>query len=178
MGRLLSNQVRSAVSARLQDATYGYNAAIAQFSAQLGISLPTVDFGTDGAQYFQAYVSVEDIETDTPSKFPIILLYSVTAENVNLEKFREFAGPIAIGIEVMHSWDKEQVDPTLHEDTADVVEAAMFQIFNENWAGQSANYPPCIVYNGRMKAAKYPLQPFGDGYLLRQAFALGFQLMA
>lgn len=177
MGRLLSNQVRSAMASRLQDPTYGYNAAIAQFSGQLGISLPQVDF-TSGVQFFQAYVSVDQMESDTPTTFPLLLLYSISSENTNLEKFREFAGPILMGVEVIHTWDKEELDPTLHEDTADAVEAAVIQCFNEHWAGESSNYPPCIHYNGRIRHVKYPLQPSGEGYLLRQAFGLTFQLQS
>ena|SRR5579884_338526 len=170
MGSLITNQVRAAMSERLQDPTYGYNAAISQFAAQLGASLPTVDF-TSGLQYFQAYVNVDVLTDCSTFKYPLILLYGVSAENQNKEKFREFSGPIMMGLEVIHTWRKEDVDPTAHEDTADIVEAAIYQVFNQNW------FPgPAVNYNGRIKHAKQPLEPLGEGLRLRQIFSFQFEL--
>jgi hypothetical protein len=172
--QLFSYSALAAVAARLQDPNYGYNANVAAYNAVANASAPTVDFNS-GTQFFQAYADIGDFEDGTAFAYPLMQAYVISGQNKNEEKFREFAGPVQIGLELWHTFSKEEVDPLLTELTAAVAEAAVFHTFNVH--GVNAFIPGCgLLWSGLIKYAKQRLQPYGEGFRLGQVFALTFEL--
>jgi len=173
MPSLLAGKIRGAIATRLEDPVYGYNACIAPFATELSVTIPPIDF-TGTSQFFQAYCDPELIEDGTPFAFPLLLLYSLSSDNSKpLEKFREFAGIVMMQIMVCHSWSMDSIDPSAFENTADCVEAAMYQVINSQTA--PAWLPPCAIYDGQMKQTRHPVTAGGLGLLLRQSFTLMFR---
>ena len=173
MPSLIAGKVRQAIAARLEDPAYGYNACVQPFAEELGAVVPQINF-TGTAQFFQAYCDPELIEDGTPFTFPLILLYSLSSDNTKpIEKFREFAGVVLMAVEVVHSWSMDSIDPAAFENTADCVEAAMYQVINAQTAGTWL--PPCVLYDGYMKQTRHPVTMGGLGLLLRQSFVMTFR---
>ena len=148
------------------------------FAAELEVHVPTVDFSS-ATNFFQAYCDPELLEENTPFEFPLVLLYSMGSVNKSpsseREKWRTFDGTVVFGIDVCHSWNAETVDPTIFENTADLVEATMIEVFNTHDPAKALVWtPPNVRYAGVIRHQKFPITLAAKGLFMQQKFQLDF----
>ena len=179
MAQLLSGAIRQAIAARLSDAAVGYNATMQAIANDAGLGLPPqIDFSS-AKNFFQAYCDPELLEENTPFDFPLMLLYNTGSANQTAnsarEKWRTFDGTVTFGIDICHSWNAEIVDPAVFENTADLVEATMYEVFNtHDPAKQVVWTPPNVRWAGVMTHQKFPVMLGAKGLLMQQKFAMSF----
>ena len=179
MAQLLAGAIRPAIAARLSDAQAGYNAVMQGLAVNAGLGLPPqIDFSS-AKNFFQAYCDPELLEENTPFDFPLMLLYHITSVNQTAnsarEKWSTFDGNVTFGIDVCHSWNMETVDAAIFENTADLVEATMIEVFNSHDATKPLVWtPPNVRWSGVLTHQKFPVMLAGKGLLMQQKFQLTF----
>lgn len=171
----ISKAVRTAVLAKLSDPSAGFNANLATAigSGDYGDAAAfTIDWSANSRQFFQGALGPDDIDESTPSQYPMVMLYSISSANRNLQKFTEFSGLVNIGLDFHLTWKDARVLAAF-DDLGDAVEDAVFATLNAR-AAQTWNAP--IAYNGDLAASRARLEMAGEFWRQTIAFRSSFEV--
>ncbi|CAB4130876.1 hypothetical protein UFOVP130_41 [uncultured Caudovirales phage] len=169
----ISKAVRRAVFLRLSDAATGFNAALAGVAASYGVTPFVIDWTVNSKQFFAAQLHPDEIDESTPSKYPMVMLYALSSDNRNIQKFAEFAGFVSIGLDIHLSWRPAKAVPNF-EDLADAVEDAVYATLNgQNFQDWGAS----VVYNGDVSVQRRPLEMSAENWRQTLSFRLVFEVV-
>ena len=167
----ISKKVRDAVRLKLSDSASGFNPVFASVAPTYGVNAFTVDFSERSPQFFQAFVHPDEIDESTPSKYPLMCLYTLRCVNRNEQKFSLFSGDVLIGIDVHLTWRNARVLPDF-ESLADAVEEAVITLFNDD----ALITPPSVAYNGGISLDRSTVTMAGEHWRKTLSFRLAFEV--
>lgn len=157
----ITKAARDAVRARLMDAQYGFNAAMAAAAPGYGIAPIALDFSATGKRFFEGFVHPDQVENSTSARYPLAMLYGAIAQNRNLTKHAAFSGQVQVIFQVWLSWRKGNAVANT-EDAVDAVEDALVRVFQDH--GWAAAYTEPLVYNGDLTVARAQLEQTGENW--------------
>ncbi len=166
--------VRTAVKARLSDATYGFNAALAQAASSYGIQPFDIDFGSDRPRsFFYGRIPPDLIESSGSVKYPALTIDTERGQMLDRPmrlKSHQFSGTIFAVIEVHYSWSQ-----SFKGDLAsapDAIVDAMYTSMNSQSAPNS--WGTGVVYNLDLNWQKSPILPAGQHWRRTVTFVASF----
>lgn len=168
----ISRAARAAIKARLADSLNGFNPLILAAYADAGVQPPIgtklpIDYSAGSKNFFQANIGPENLLESTPVTLPFQTLFTMSAEDRQLEKFWAFTGPVTIGINCFWSW-KATAAMNDMEVVGDCYEEALVQVFNStanapgggviaDWSNRANTNTVNLVYNGDIVVRRGPL---------------------
>lgn len=133
---LITKYVRDATRLYLADPNQGFNPKLATMVAAYGIQPVTIDLSLTSKQYFEAWLTPDDLDESTPSKYPMVFNHGMDSDNTHDSMPRTFSGQVHTGLAfwfTSKATDIRKSGPEL-EYTLDATEDAINQLFtNGNW---------------------------------------------
>lgn len=177
--------IRNQILARLGDQDAGftptYATVVATGQYPLAPSAMVFDFaslasGRRSANVFEARMKVETLVSGGIVKFPLIQIYAKAGRNTNMQKFRGFAGPVAVSIDVLLGSGPYNSSHTLsdYEDWPDAVESTMLSLIQP---AVRQSWDPTTVYNGDLGWQRSDVVQGGESWLQAVQFSLTFDVI-
>lgn len=169
----VSKRVRDAVKIRIQNAIDGLNPMLEAACQEYGI--PEISFNWDGStQFFQGWLDAADLEESTVIKYPLLMLYTVSAADQKALHYKRFSGIVQIGMEV-HVSLLPKFAPADMESYQDAVEDAIIacmhsDTFDSEFAQAGAHF---------MRDTQFQRQPArmgGDNWIVSQVIGMTFEV--
>jgi hypothetical protein len=182
----VSQVVIAAIKERLSDDTYGLNATyngLASFygvPADLDIDWTGSDNSTGKSRNFAlANVSAQQWESTGAFEFPLITLFTDGGDNMNLQKFHLFAGPVEVGMNIFLSWKQARLKLAVFEPMAWCMEDAVTQVFNRarNAFPGDQDWGVQVVYNGNIGWKKSRIEEANEFWGQLIAFRFQFEVI-
>lgn len=96
----ITKYVQDATKLFLGHPTKGFNTTLATVAASYSIQPITIDWGVNSIQFFPAYLTPDDLDESTPSKYPMAFLHGVRSRNTHESHGRNFSGPVELALTV------------------------------------------------------------------------------
>jgi hypothetical protein len=168
----ISKAVREAVHRRLSDPATGFNVNLQAVAPDYDIRPFTIDWSENSKQFFQGFLTPDDLDDTTASRYPMVMLFAINSANQNLQKFTLFSGVVVIGLDFHLSWRAGNALKNF-EDLSDAVEDAVYTTLNgtdfQAWGAP-------LAYNGEVQMQKRPLEMAGEHWRQTISFRLTFQV--
>lgn len=163
----ISKPVRDAIRDRLADPVQGFNARHAAAAGAAGVPAISIDWEATSKQFFQGYLSPEQIEETTAFRYPAFVLYTARAANQNRAKHHNFSGLVDAYLDVHLSQTAGKALPDF-ETALDTLEDVLFALFSScEW---TAAYTKPLCFSGQIETQRLPVAM--DGRNWRQTLRL------
>lgn len=96
---MITKRVRDAIVRRLRDPISGLNPNLQTVCEAYSIPELQIDFDSR-TQFFQGWISPDNLEDTTVFKYPALILYTVNSQDDRVIKYKQFSGVVQVGIEV------------------------------------------------------------------------------
>ncbi len=180
-----SSIIQSQMVSRLSDVILGwaptYAAAIATGQYPKAPATMTFDFasviaGRRSENVFLGRLKPETIVSAAIFKFPLLVFYTRAAKNTNMQKFRGFAGPVAVNVDVVLGGKPYNADHALnnYEDWPNAVESTFLSIVQpavrQTWNSNT-------VYNGDLGWQRSEVVEGAESWIQAVQFSLTFDVI-
>lgn len=155
--------------AKLADPSTGFNPNYALALTAYGLPTATINFASGSKQYFEGYLDPDAVRASQVLQYPGLLLYTTSAEDQGVEKFRTFSGEIKAHLDFYFKRRKgAEVDDI--EKYFNSIKAAALNVVS----AQTVYWASGIVYNHGFRCDPSPVDLFGDGFIGRVPIQLTF----
>ena len=129
----IGRSVREAAARLLADPTAGFNTRLAALASTYGIQPFSIDWGTASKNFFRGFLDPNDVDESTPSRYPLVMLYSTGSSNDHDSMSRVFSGPVVLGLDFHVTWRAAGALRNF-EDLGDAIEESVYAVFGDgNW---------------------------------------------
>lgn len=152
------DQVFERLSAEDADGVGGFNTVFNSLASGYELTGPraamAITFvpatGKRSPNFFRGNLSGDDIIASTTIKFPFITMFPISSVNENLQKFHQFSGTVAMGMNIFLSWKEDDANGVDFNAYAMCVEETMYTVFNRcrNASPGDQDWTDSITYNG------------------------------
>jgi len=132
----VTKYVRDATRVYMADPTNCFNPRFAQVASSYSVPVITVDWTPASKQYFEAWLTPDDLDDSTPSKYPMVFNHGMGSDNTHDSLPRTFSGRVETGLAFWVTTKATDVRKatTELEYTLDAIEDVVNQMFtNGNW---------------------------------------------
>src|SRR5436309_1302861 len=105
----ISKLVRDTLKTQLSAGITGFNDRLQGIAGEYGVEPWQVDWSDESTNFLFGRVSIQAVAQSSILTFPLVTIDTVRSANTNRVKFTTFAGPVAVVIDVHHSWPQESV---------------------------------------------------------------------
>lgn len=169
----ISRAVREAMGRRLADAATGFNAKLAAVASTYGIQPFTIDWSATSKNFFRGFIDPNDVDDSTPSRYPLVMLYSITSSNDHDSMPRVFSGKVTLGLDFHVTWKQGNALKNF-EDLGDAIEDAVYAVFSDgNWPQLWGAQYACQT---GITLSKRPVESGGEHWRQTISFRLVFQV--
>lgn len=173
MSTLITRYVRAAAKAYLADPTSGFNATLASIAATHGVTAFTIDWSATSKQFWEAYLTPDDVDESAASKYPMAFLHGVASDNSHDSLPRTFSGSVDLALAFWFT-DRATSAPRTLEPLCDAVEDAVNAMFADGnwpqlWGASNAVMVRCPSQRARLDTG-------GEHWRASIVFRLTFQV--
>ncbi|MGE5568543.1 MAG: hypothetical protein ACM3S5_05835 [Rhodospirillales bacterium] len=169
----ISRRVREAVVRRLADPSTGFNMKLAAVAYAYGIQPFSIDWTANSKNFFRGFVDPNDVDESTPSRYPLVMLYSMTSSNDHDSMPRLFSGKVVLGLDFHITWRAGNALKNF-EDLGDAIEDAVYAVFSDgNWP---QTWGAANAVQVAIALTKRPVEMGGESWRQSLMFRLTFQV--
>jgi hypothetical protein len=170
----VSQQVITAVLARIADPTTGFNPGIATNAAIYGLNtcFISINWSNTSINFYQAQIDPELLEKSGLLKYPFACLYTKESGVTNDQKFTQFSGLVRVVLEFHMSWTQIKGLQN-HEAYGNCVEDVVFDVINRV---ENQNWGKPLTYNGQIQCKRGPLIYGAQNFKQVIGFSMMFQV--
>lgn len=178
----IGKPIRDAVVAAMADASYGFNAKLAEEFTAASVTGHgfTIDFGTASANFLQSkYSSAGEVDLSAIRTWPAIAVYTDGLQPTQVEKFRQACGTLLMNVDIYLRFAFRDAGGSAYamegnntEDVADCVDGAIREVFQR----RAIAWPSGYTYGGLITPTRDYVSQMADGYMQRLSFQLQFEV--
>lgn len=178
----VTQRVETTLTARLQDATYGYNVLLQSLAAgyELDPDDLLIDFGA-GSNQFYVDVDAEDTEAED-TVYPWATLGVGRSDNQDLRKgtVGYFSGTVRASLQITISREGEKL-PRVASTEANLIDEIMYRMFCSRVPGQiwrAQQVSPGVLWAGDLTGDRGDWRPGGENWIRTLVYTFTFEVEA